>query len=260
MYRSELKYLSFPARGLQMAEFRGAIRSVGGMREVLCRFYCIVCLGCRWRHVSTQSAGSQGSACSSPDCTNPRYCMAGAAARPQQEQPVAQLPGRARLVQAAVLPDRRHVLTRDAEDQVMARQPFVDPGRDRCASASPTCEALAGRAADGCQSGTQSSNKHWLLTFGVLIKLHSPQQRADSRETASAKHRCSLRAGAAMGRDHGECDRQLRRGRLCRQAAGTVPTRQRPILVHLRDQLRHAGRLVVSLAGGQAAALDDFMK
>ena len=34
---------------------------------------------------------------------------------------MAQLPGRARLVQAAVLPDRRHILTRDAEDQVKHR-------------------------------------------------------------------------------------------------------------------------------------------
>jgi hypothetical protein len=42
---------------------------------------------------------------------------------------MAQLPGRARLVQAAVLPDRRHVLTRDAEDQVMCQTSVqVHPG------------------------------------------------------------------------------------------------------------------------------------
>lgn len=45
-------------------------------------------------------------------------CLPGAALQPQQQQATAQTSGIAPLVQSAVLTDRRHVLTKDAEGNV----------------------------------------------------------------------------------------------------------------------------------------------
>ena len=137
-----------------------------------------------------------------PDCAD-------APARPQQEQPAAQLPGRARLVQAAVLPNRRHVLTQDAADQVLRP---TNPG-----SSQP------------------------LLVGGKLTNMRMQRTNLTMHvKTCRATSDDVLCAGASVGRDHCQRGCCIRCRRLHSQAARFVPPRQRAIVVHLRHQLRFA--------------------